>query len=117
MRASKRLRVVLRIPVAIEHDDGVRSDEVDALSAGSGGEQEQERAVLLLTAPGDCRRVRRSDRWRLPRASVTPPSRRSYGAPAARIILKNVQHARHLAEDERAMTSSFEPRQQLVEEL
>ena len=37
MRASQRLGVVLGIPVAVKHDDGVGGDEVDSLAARAGG--------------------------------------------------------------------------------
>lgn len=41
MRAVLRLQVLLRVPVAVEEDDGVRAREVDALAARPGTQQEQ----------------------------------------------------------------------------
>ena len=40
MRAVLRLEILLRVPVAVEQDDGISCREVDALAAGAGAEEE-----------------------------------------------------------------------------
>ena len=41
VRAVLSLQVLLRVPVGVEEDDRVRGDEVDALAAGAGAQQEE----------------------------------------------------------------------------
>lgn len=48
MGAVLRLQVLLRVPVAVEEDDGVRAREVDALAARAGAQQEQAHGRLRV---------------------------------------------------------------------
>ena len=40
MRTVHGLKILLRVPIAVEQDDRVRGSEVDALAAGTGAEEE-----------------------------------------------------------------------------
>ena len=107
--ARHALHVVLRVPVAVEDDDGVGRGEVDAHAARARREQEGEgvRGVALLEAVDG----------RLPHAArhaaVEPLVRQPR---QVQVVLEDVEHARELREDEQLAPLRAQPRQQLVQQ-
>ena len=118
VRASQRLGVVLGVPVAVKHDDGVRGDEVDPLTARARGKKKEKGAVLGVRGVVCVAAAAESVDGSLARSARDAAVEPLVGVrPVAAVVLENVQHARHLAEDERAMSTGLEARQELIEEL
>ena len=109
MRSRERLCIVLRIPVAVEHNDSGSLDEVDALASGARGEEKQ-KSVRILSAI-------LVDRFLTCFAGDATVKSHVRVTSCAAIILQDVQNARHLTEDESSMPTFAKMRKELVQEL
>ena len=108
VRPVHGLQVHLRVPVGVEEDDDVGSVEVDAEAAGPRGQHEDElgraRSVVLL----DLRVPVLVGRLAVDAAVVV--------AAEPAVVLQDVEHARHLSEDEDARVLALQLGEQLVED-
>ena len=107
VRAILRLDVGLRVPVRIEEDDRVGRLQVDAEPAGPRRQEEDELRRAL--------RVERDDRLvalGAARAAVDPAV---LVLPHAAVVLEDVEHSRHLREDQHSVAVLLQPLEQLVQ--
>mmetsp|Transcript_39745 Transcript_39745/g.128644 ORF Transcript_39745/g.128644 Transcript_39745/m.128644 type:complete len:201 (-) Transcript_39745:581-1183(-) len=111
MRAVHRLQVGLRVPVAVVDDDRVGRLQVNAEPARARGEEEEE-AVRVGLVEG----VNHLLPLRPARRSVDAAIVKAILVPVGAVVLEDVEHARHLREEEHAVASPLEPAEQLVEE-
>uniref|UniRef100_A0AAG5DLD8 Uncharacterized protein n=1 Tax=Anopheles atroparvus TaxID=41427 RepID=A0AAG5DLD8_ANOAO len=107
MRPVHRLQVHLRVPVGVIDDDHVGRGQVDAQPAGTRRQHEDELGAVLRVVVGDHVRAVLVRRLAIEPAVLV-------AAPVAK-VLQDVQHARHLAEDEYARVLLLQLPEQLVE--
>mmetsp|Transcript_22778 Transcript_22778/g.67502 ORF Transcript_22778/g.67502 Transcript_22778/m.67502 type:complete len:715 (+) Transcript_22778:982-3126(+) len=111
VRAVHRLQVGLRVPVAVVDDDRVGRLQVDAEPARARGEEEEE-AVRVGLVEG----VNHLLPLRPTRRPVDAAIVKAILVPVGAVVLEDVEHARHLREDEDAGALRLEPHEQLVEQ-
>mmetsp|Transcript_47611 Transcript_47611/g.79829 ORF Transcript_47611/g.79829 Transcript_47611/m.79829 type:complete len:768 (+) Transcript_47611:2909-5212(+) len=108
VRAVLGLQVHLGVPVAVVQDHGVGGRQVDAQAPGAGGQHEEEHGAVggvealhaLVPLEGAGAPVEAVVRVALP----------------DQVVLHDVQHPRHLAEQQHAVALGLQPRQQLVQD-
>eukprot|EP00964_Phaeocystis_antarctica_P086870 scaffold55055_cov60-Phaeocystis_antarctica.AAC.1 len=109
MAAVLRLQVRVRVPVAVEDDARVGRHQVDAEAARARREQEDVDGRVGVEVVHRLHAVGRGD------AAVEPPE---LPCPPREVVLEDVEHARHLREDEHLVVAlPLELRQDAVEQL
>ena len=113
MRPAQRLDIVVRVPVGIVKHDRVCGGEVDAEAARPGREEEDE----LLLGGGAQVAVEAIDAQLPLRGAHVAVEPLEAVAARQQVVLEDVEHLGHLAEDEHPVVVGLELGQQQLEQL